>query len=143
MDQDRWRKFFKENNWHVTWVKVMLSNGDHHFFSNHREWLFIKTLCDNLGTKVSEMELQFRSHLVKIDIDEESEGVYFVPSVMGMVGAETRNYFTVGVLKKGVVYKKMYLVPELVIEKEMADPISQCFEEALIYNEKTQENREE
>lgn len=143
MNQDKWREFFKKSNRHITWVKVMLCNGEHYFFSDHKKWLSIKEHCDTKNLIVSEIELQFRSHRVIIDIDEDYEGVYFVPSVMGMVGAETRNYFTVGVLKKGVVYKKMYLVPELIIEKEMADPISLCFEEALIYNEKTQENREE
>jgi len=145
MNQERWKSFYKKADRGATWVKVMLSNGDHHFFSNHnhKNWLFIKTFCDEFKTKISEMELQFRSHRVTIDIDSEVEAVYFCPSVMGLVGSSSKNYFTVGLLKRGIVYKKMWLIPELVVEKEIEDEIYNCFEEAMIYHEKTQEKRKE
>ena len=142
MDQEKWRDFYRKSNKSKTWVKVMLSDGQHYFFSNHLDWLCVKKECDEKNLKVAEMQLQFRSHCVTIDIDEDTEAVYLVPSVMGRVGMESKNYFTVGLIKKGVMYKNMWLIPELIIEKEFEDRISNCFTEALIYYEKTQENRE-
>ena len=49
----------------------------------------------------------------------------------------------VGILKGQEVHKTMWCVPELVIEKSYIDDIESCFEEALIYNEKTKENGKE
>ena len=53
---------------------------------------------------------------------------------MGQMGAQNKKYYTTGILKNGIVYKKMWLIPELVVEKELEDDIEDCFEEALIYN---------
>ena len=83
--------------------------------------------------------MQFRSHEVTIDV-EDAEAVYLVRSVMGQMGGESRQYYTTGRLEGGKMHKKMWLTPELIVEKELTDEIDECFEEAIIYNEKTQEN---
>jgi len=77
-----------------------------------------------------------------MEFPEDAEALYFVRSVMGAMGMKTKNYFTVGYLKEGIVYKKMWLVPELMVEKELEDTLDQCFEEAMLYNGK-KKNREE
>ena len=144
MDQDKWRKFFRSGvNIHTTWVKVMLDNGEHHFFSDFNKWLDLKELCEKKSLFISEMELQFRSHRVKIEIGDDAEAIYFIRSIMGSMGAPSKNYYTVGILRDGVVHKKMFLTPELMVDKEMENPISECFTEAMIYNEKAKKNGEE
>jgi hypothetical protein len=143
MNQEKWRDFYRKANRNTTWVKVMLKNGRHFFFSNYKEWLSVKDFCEKENSFISEMELQFRSHRITIDLDEETEGVYFVPSIMGFPGAPSKNFFTVGLLKNDLVHKSMWLVPELIPEKQYTDPISNCIEEALIYNEEKKTNREE
>ena len=55
---------------------------------------------------------------------------------MGQFGGITKNYFTTGILKQNKVYKKMWIVPELIVDKEVVDNIEDCFEEALIYAKK-------
>ena len=84
---------------------------------------------------ITKFELQFRSHVEPCDVDN-AEAVYFVRSVMGQIGEKSKEYFTVGVLKDDVVHKKMWLKPELIVEKEYKDTIEGCFEEATIYHDK-------
>jgi len=62
---------------------------------------------------------------------------------MGTMGGASTNYYTFGVLKDGKMHKEMWLVPELIMEKEMVDDLDQCFEEVIIYNEKKKKNTEE
>ena len=143
MNQEKWRDFYRKADRNITWVKVMLSNGDHHFFCDHKDWLSVKTFCDNFGTKVSEMELQFRSHCVKIDIPSDAKGFYFVPSVMGVWGGDSKNYFTIGTFDGEKVNKKMWLVPELISEKSMQDGLENCIEEAMVFYEEEEKNKQE
>ena len=144
MDQAKWAEFYKTLSRvekKKVWVKLRFSDGHQCYFYEHRAWLNVKTLCEKESIFITHFELQFKSHLVNIDIDG-AEALYLVPSVMGRIGKSSKNYLTVGVLKNSVIHKDMWLVPELVVEKSMSDPLSRCFEEAIIYHEKTQENRE-
>ena len=70
----------------------------------------------------------------------DGDGIYFVRSVLGTIGMKTKEYFTVGVLKNKEVHKEMWLVPELLKEKDYVDQIENCFEEAMIRYEKKKEN---
>jgi hypothetical protein len=145
MDQNKWADFYKKlsrTEKKKVWIKIRFTDGQQVYFNNHREWLNIKDFCQKKSVFISNLELQFKSNLVKIDLDG-AEGLYFVPSVMGQIGKSSKNYLTVGVLKNDLVHKDMWLVPELIVEKSMTDPLSRCFEEAIIYDEKAQENREE
>lgn len=142
MDRDKWLTAYRTNKT-ATWLKIVLTNGDHHFLHDHKEWLNIKHKCDKNSLFISEMQLQFRSHCVTIDLSPEDEAVYFVPSVMGVIGGDTKQYFTVGLLRKGLMHKQMWKTPELIMEKETVDTLEHCFEEAIIYNGKeTKENRQ-
>ena len=59
---------------------------------------------------------------------------------MGQMGQKTKNFYTTGILKRGIVHKKMWLIPELVVEKELEDDLGDCFEEALIRDEQKKSN---
>lgn len=62
---------------------------------------------------------------------------------MGAMGQKTKNFFTVGILRNDIVYKKMWLVPELIVEKEIEDTLENCFKEAMLYNGKKKKNGKE
>ena len=53
---------------------------------------------------------------------------------MGQMGGESREYYTTGTLKNGIVHKKMWMIPELIVEKEYKDEEDECFKEAIIYD---------
>ena len=114
-------------------INVELSNGRDVYFSDYDNWLKIKSICSSEDLTLSRLALQFRSHLEEIDI-ANAEAVYLVRSVMGQIGERSKSYLTTGTLINNVVHKKMWLTPELIIEKEYEDTIEGCFEEAMIYN---------
>ena len=141
MNNENFLKVYRTNK-NVVWVKCKLSNGKEHYYANPTGWLRIKEICEGDCLFVEELELQFRSHLVIIDV-KDAEAVYLIRSVMGQMGGDSHDYYTTGVLKDGVMHKKMWLIPELIIEKELEDDLDECFEEAIIYNEKKKKNRKE
>ncbi len=136
MNNDKWLEAYRTNK-DAVWIKCKLTNGEEFFYDHQIGWKLIKQACKDNGAFVEELHLQFRSHEVTIDI-EGAEAVYLVRSVMGQMGGESKQYYTTGRLEGGKMHKQMWLTPELIVEKELIDEIDECFEEAIIYNEKTQ-----
>ena len=133
-NRDKWIKRYRSNK-HATWVNVRLTNGEEHYYDQYEGWRSLKERCDKENLFIQEMSLQFRSHQVDIDLTD-AEGIYLIRSLMGQLGGNTRDYLTTGILKGDKVYKKMWIVPELIVDKEMTDSVKDCFEEALIYAKK-------
>lgn len=145
VDDKKWAEFYSSDRENVSkiFVKVMTTDFKHFFFSEYDQWYAVKEHCENNSVFVKDLHLQFRSHKIIIEI-RDCEGVYLVRSAMGAVGQPTKNYYTVGLLKDdGLVHKQMWLVPELILDKEFEDKISSCFSEAMIYNGKKKEDRKE
>lgn len=142
MDEQKWKEHYSNCDYNQVWIKVMTEDGKHWFFSEYDVWYEVKSHCEKNNIFIKDLHLQFRSHQCIIDI-ADAEGIYLVRSVMGAMGQKTKNFFTVGVLKDEIVYKKMWLVPELIVEKEIEDTLDNCFEEAMLYNGKKKKNREE
>ena len=136
MDDSKWREHYKKSNKQRVFIKVMLKDGRHFFFHEYDTWQEIKKYCKTKSTFIEEMHFQFRSHKCVLNIGDPV-GIYLVRSAMGEMGAKTTNYLTFGLLKEdGLVYKQMWMVPELLRDLEYEDPIGECFEEAIIYNGK-------
>lgn len=133
MNKKEWLKAYRTNK-SAVWINVRLTNGQEFYYDEFEGWRDLKAKCEDEGLFVQELTLQFRSHEVIIDL-EDAEAVYLVRSVMGQMGGDSKQYYTTGVLRDGIVYKKMWLIPELVVDKELQDEIEQCFEEALIYDQ--------
>ena len=117
------------------WTKLTLSDGTDVFFNDYKIWRSLKKHCQEKSLFVEDFRLQFRSHEIKIDVTD-IDGLYFIRSVLGQMGGDTKNYYTVGTIKSGVVQKKMWLIPELIEEKSYEDDIESCFEEGIIYDER-------
>jgi len=140
MDKDKWIKSYRTNK-RAVWIRCKLTSGEEFNYDDFSGWRTIKNKCEKENLFLSQLYLQYRSHKCKIDVSD-AEAVYLVRSVLGQMGGDTKNYYTVGTLIDGTVYKKMWIVPELIVDKEYEDEIENCFEEAIIYD-KTKENREE
>jgi hypothetical protein len=149
MDEQKWKEHYSTCDYHKVWVKMMTEDGKHFFFHDYNEWYNVQDYCRENSVFIKDMHLQFRSHQCIIDTEFDVElpnveGLYFVRSVMGGMGMKTKNYFTVGILKDNVVYKKKWLVPELIVEDEQHEQgLDRCFEEAMLYNDKKKKNRKE
>jgi hypothetical protein len=126
---------FKEDERNHTWVKVRLSDDKLYHFRLGKLWTHIKSICEKRSLSVETIELQFKSHVENIySRSQDAEAVYLVRTVMGQMGAASREYYTLGELKDGIVHKSMWLIPEIMVDKTYEDELENCFEEAMIYN---------
>jgi len=142
MSNNEWISKYRSNK-DAVWIKCRLSNGDQYYEDSFKGWLKIKDICDKQKCFVEELKFSFRSHEVNVSIDDDAEAIYLINAAMGQIGSETKHYYTTGTLKNGIVYKKMWLIPELVVEKKLEDDLGECFKEALIYNEEKKQDRQE
>jgi hypothetical protein len=146
MDEGKWSEFYKSKRdiaTSVVFFKVLTSDGKHWFSHIYDHWYDIKKHCEDNSLFVQEIQLQFRSNRTIIDVTD-AKAVYFVRSCLGAIGQKTKDYFTVGkLLNDGRVHKQMWLVPELMMEKEYSDLLTNCFTEAIIYNEKAKQDGQE
>mgnify|MGYP003133804146 FL=1 len=142
MDNQKWTEYYTANKNIISktiFIKVMTSDGKHFFFHQYDDWYDVKKYCEDQCVQVKDFQLQFRSNKCPVDVSD-GDGIYFVRSVLGTIGMKTKEYFTVGVLKNEEVHKEMWLVPELLKEKDYVDQVENCFEEAMIRYEKKKEN---
>lgn len=133
MNNEKWIEAYRKNK-NAIWIKCNLSNGETLFFDKFEGWKTIKKICEDEKVFLTKLSLQFRSHEVDIDIGN-CDGIYLIRSVMGQLGSDTQNFYTFGKVIGSKVHKKMFLVPELIVTKEVEDDIEDCFAEAIIYNE--------
>jgi hypothetical protein len=122
------------------WVRVCLSDNREIWFKEYKTWLAIKQTCLDHELSVKTIKLQYRSHVVETDT-RETEGVYLIRSLMGLIGGSTKNYYTIGIVDGDLVHKTQWLTPELIEEEKVEDPLDKCFEEAIIYNHVRVPNR--
>lgn len=139
MDRDKWIERYRTNK-QAVWIRCKLTNGEEFNFDKFEGWIQIKDKCEKENLFLSELYLQYRSHKATIDIDSGLDGIYLIRSLLGAIGSDSKEYYTVGIIKGSKVSKKMWITPELILDKEYEDEIENCFEEAIIYD-KTQENR--
>lgn len=137
---DKWIDAYRTNK-SAVWIRCTLSNGEELFYDKFDGWKEVKAKCEKEKLFFNSLSLQFRSHKIDVDITD-CDGIYLIRSVMGQIGSETRNYYTFGRIFDNKVKKQMWLVPELIIDKEFEEDVSDCFQEAIIYNE-TRKNRKE
>lgn len=131
-DREKWSQVFKTNV-RATWLIITLKDGTEYFIDNTDRWHELKRYCDNNKIFLSKLSIQFKSHRERIDITN-IDGIYFAKSVIGILGAESKQTYTIGKIKDGIVHKTLWLIPELIVEKEYEDYESGCFEESIIYD---------
>ena len=137
MDKQNWLKQYRTNK-HAVWIRCKLTNGEEFNYDKFEGWRQIKDKCEKENLFLKELYLQYRSNKATIDI-QNAEGVYLIRSMLGAIGAQSKEYYTIGLINGETVSKKMWITPELVLDKEYEDEIENCFEEAIIYD-KTKKN---
>lgn len=141
-NQEFLKKYRTDKN--SVWIKLKLTDGQEFYFTAYENWPWIKVLCNEKKIFIEEFQLQFRSHEVSISIPEDIDGIYFIRSILGQMGSDSKHFYTVGFINDNRVKKDMYIIPELVKEKSYEENIDDCFEEGIIYDvRKTKKNYEE
>jgi hypothetical protein len=139
-NKKKWSEVFRTNI-RATWLIVTLKDGTEYFIDSTERWHELKRYCDNNNIFLSKLSIQFKSHRERIDITD-IDGIYFAKSVIGLLGAESKQTYTIGKLKNGIVQKTMWLIPELIVEREYDDYESSCFKESIIYDQKKTNGKE-
>lgn len=137
---DKWLEAYRGNK-SAIWIRCSLSNGEELFYDKFDGWLELKKKCEKEKVFFNTLSLQFRSNKIDIDISD-CDAIYLIRSVLGQIGADTKNYYTVGKVRGTKVSKQMILVPELIVDKEFEENVSECFSEAIIYNETAKNGKE-
>ena len=136
-----WKEHYRTNK-HAVWIKCKTTDGEEHFMHKMSDWTKLVKACKDKRVKLRNLSIQYRSHEEKLDITN-CDNIYLITSIMGSMGAKSRNYLTYGKINGDKVKKQMWIIPELVVEKTYDDIIDNCFEEAIIDVEKTKEIEQE
>ena len=116
------------------WVVFKTNDGNINFLSATESMEEIKNFCNSNRRHIIELGLRYKSHDIKHDI-EGAEAVYVVKSMRASMADENMYCIVLGKLVDGKVHKVAYKTPELIELYNDIDPVEECFEEGLIFNE--------
>jgi hypothetical protein len=133
MDRQKWLSDYRKNK-QATWIRCKLTNDEEINCESFEQWMEVKEKCISSGLFFKEFILQYRSHQEHIDL-EDADGLYFIRSVKGSMGGKNQHSYTVGTIKNEKVFKKMWLIPELIVDIEYEDEVENCFAEAIVYDQ--------
>lgn len=135
MDHKKFLVKYRQNK-SAVWIRGKLTNDEEFNYDDFKDWTKLKIRCEKENLFLKELYLQFKSHQEKIDLDN-IDGIYLIRSLKGVIGQERNtHYYTVGKVIGDKVEKQMWITPELVVEKEYEDKVEECFQEAIIYDQK-------
>lgn len=127
-----WLQEYKKDKYRI-WIRASVSNNKEYYLSDVEDWKSLKKLCQDNRLKVVNVGLQYRSHSIQVDT-LDSDGVYLIKSVIGMMGGNSKQTITIGKLFGDSIKKTMWIVPELLEEFTTIDSVENSFEEVLIYD---------
>lgn len=138
MDNKNWIPLFKKNK-SAIWIRGLLSNDEEINFDNTKQWRDLKDYCEENKVFFKELYIQFKSHQEKIDI-KGVDGIYIGRAIRGSIASGSNtHYYVVAAVRGEVMYKKWWVTPELIVEKENEDDVTDEAKPAIIYD-KTKTN---
>lgn len=129
---EQWLSEYRKDKYRI-WVKITLSNNEERYFCEYKDWYDLKKYCNSNKIDVKEIGLQYRSNYLGVDTTD-CDGVYLVQSMIGLMGEQSRKTYTVGKLYGDIVKKQIFMMPELIKDREDQDSIDTCFEEGLLFH---------
>lgn len=129
---DQWLEEYRKDKYKI-WIRATLSNNQQYYLPDINQWKELKEICKTNKLKVNSVGLQYRSHSIEVDTSD-TDGVYLIKSVLGMMGETTKQTITIGKLYGDTIHKSMWITPELIEELKTTDSIADSFEEVLIYD---------
>lgn len=129
---EQWLEEYRKDKYKI-WIRATLSNNQQYYLPDINQWKELKEICKTSKLKVNSVGLQYRSHSIEVDTSD-TDGVYLIKSVLGMMGETTKQTITIGKLYGDTIHKSMWITPELIEELKTTDSIADSFEEVLIYD---------
>ena len=113
-------KFLREK---TVWA-ASLSDGTIVYQDDYRKgrepasaWLRLKGHVEENDLYIEKISITFRSHTEEVP---KGEYYHFTRSIGCLVGEEQEDYLVFGVVNKGNMVRKWYLIPSIIITKEAA-----------------------
>jgi hypothetical protein len=139
MDNKRFLPLYRKNR-SAVWIRGKLSNDEEFAFDDTKKWRAYKSYCEDNKLFFTKLYLQFKSHQEEIDL-KGVEGVYIGRAIRGQMGSSNNtHYYVVAAVRGKKMYKKWWITPELLVEKEVEDDVTDDAIPAIIYD-KTQTHR--
>lgn len=113
------------------WIIVHTSDGIDVYLEEYKDWLTIGDYCAANNVTINSISLQYRSHIINFDTTD-GDGVYLSKTAKGSLGGETKQCYSIGVVRYGKVYRTLYAVPELSEDLKLEDNVEDCLKEALV-----------
>lgn len=132
--KEEWKKEYRKNKHNKVWIVLDIEETQI-YLEDFEDWLEFKKKYSNKSIRINSLGLQYKSHLVSKD-SKDADGLYLIRSVKGMMGGESIDTYTTGIIRGNKVEKTMWSIPALIPESEFEDEIENCFEEAIIKNDK-------
>jgi hypothetical protein len=136
---EQWLQEYRKDKYKI-WIRATLSNNQEYYLPDVKDWKDLKEICKTNKLKVKKVGLQYRSHSIEVDTSD-TDGVYLIKSVIGMIGETTKQTVTIGKLYGDTIYKSMWITPELIEELKTKDSVADSFEEVLIYDYQKEQTR--
>lgn len=136
---EQWLQEYRKDKYKI-WIRATLSNNQEYYLPDIRDWKNLKEICKTNKLKIKKVGLQYRSHSIEVDTSD-TDGVYLIKSVIGMIGETTKQTVTIGKLYGDTIHKSMWITPELIEELKTTDSIENSFEEVLIYDYQKEQTR--
>jgi hypothetical protein len=120
------------------WIYIEFSNNSIIFLDEFKDWLTIQDYCNDHSLNILKLGIQYKTHKVIEDVST-APSVYLIRSVRAEFGGDTKQCYTIGKVIDGVVHKTNWIIPELTLAFTSVDPVEECFEEAIVYNDRQKE----
>jgi len=128
---EEWLQEYRKNKYNI-WITVVC-NDSKYYLKDQKDWLKFVSYCNNQKLQIEKVGLQYRSNTLEIDASD-CQGVYIIRSILGVIGENSRESITIGKLRDNIVYKTLFVTPELVEQIKTEDKIEDCFIEAIAFN---------
>lgn len=117
------------------WIIVHMSDESVIYLEDYSDWLTISDYCRGNNLKINSISLQFKSHIINHDTSD-GDGVYLSKTAKGSLGGETKNCYSIGIVRNDKIYRTLYIMPELAEDLKLEDNIEDCLKEALVLYDK-------
>jgi|694.fasta_scaffold00123_88 hypothetical protein len=117
------------------WIIVHTSDESDIYLEDYSDWLTIGNYCNANKLTISKISLQYKSHVVDFDTTN-ADGVYLSKTAKGTLGGETKQCYSIGVLRENKIYRTLYAIPELIEDLKLEDEVENCLKEALVVYDK-------
>lgn len=134
--QDDWlaERYESETRWIAT-----LSNGESVIQDDYRPgvfpesaWLRLKKYCEDNNVFVTNLNLQFRSHIECAA--NNCDGIYFCRAILASMFNQQTPMYNVGVIRNNKVFLTKWRTPELIVVGNEEREIEDC-KDLIIWNQ--------